>query len=390
MKVSSIVLNNFTNDSRVEKQAISLSQAGFDLTVFGLWKMGLKSHEVKTGYKIERIKLQTISLRGRLGRLLKFIEYSFRVAWRIKNGVIIHCHDYHPLPAMLLAKLFFRSKSYVIYDAHEFESQKLGLNKISKFVIINLEKISSRFIDGFITVSGSILEIYNELFLKIPKTLILNCPIHEVLEDSNKFDISLSLLKGSVKCLYQGAFIPYRGISELLDISNDLQFKHVNFIFMGYGGKSSVGQKLEEEIIERSIKLKNVHFVPTVPREDLLSYTSSASFGVCLTIDNCLNHRYSLPNKFFEYAMAGLPLLVSNLSELRTLVEKYECGVICESVTPEGIKKGIIKLLSMDLEKLGANARKMAKENSWEVQEKKLLSLYDEVLNRPSKRNYFQ
>ena len=129
LKVSSIVLNNFTNDSRVEKQAITLSRAGFD-SCFGLWKMGLKSHEVKAGYKIERIKLQTISWRGRLGRLLKFIEYSFRVAWRIKNGVIIHCHDYHPLPAMLWQS-YFSDQNLMSFMMHmNLRAKKLDLIKL--------------------------------------------------------------------------------------------------------------------------------------------------------------------------------------------------------------------------------------------------------------------
>ena len=92
-----------------------------------------------------------------------------------------------------------------------------------------------------------------------------------------------------------------------------------------------------------------------------------------------------MPNKFFEYAMAGLPILVSDLPEMHTLVEKYECGIVCESVTPDEIIKGVRKLLSMDLKKLGTNARNMAKDYSWEVQEKKLFSLYDEVVEKKSR-----
>ena len=108
---------------------------------------------------------------------------------------------------------------------------------------------------------------------------------------------------------------------------------------------TSAGQKLEKQILDLSTKQKNIYHVQSVPMNELLSYTSSASIGVCLTIDNCLNHKYSLPNKFFEYAMAGLPMLVSDLPEMRKLVEKYNCGVICESITPDGIVNGLKKLL---------------------------------------------
>ena len=47
--------------------------------------------------------------------------------------------------------------------------------------------------------------------------------------------------------------------------------------------------------------------------------------------------------------MAGLPVLVSDLPEMRKLVEKYDCGVVCESVTPEGVVNGLNKLLSLNL-----------------------------------------
>ena len=79
--------------------------------------------------------------------------------------------------------------------------------------------------------------------------------------------------------------------------------------------------------------------------------------------------------------MAGLPIVVSDLPEMRKLVMKYNCGVVCKAVTPQGIVKSIKALLANDLNKLGKNARRMAEEHSWEVQEKKLLSLYDQVLS---------
>ena len=382
MKVASLVHNHFTNDSRVEKQAISLSKSGYDLTVFGLWKIGLLEEETKQGFNVKRIKLFSSSLKGSIGRFIKFIEFSCKVSWKIKKMDVVHCHDYHPLPAMLLAILLFRSKFRVIYDAHEYESQKLGLGEISKLAIRVLEKISSNFVDGFITVSGSIMERYENPFLKIPKTLILNCPPYEKELESNRFQSLLSIPNGVTNCLYQGGFIPHRGIEQLTQAFCNDEMKDVNIILMGHGGMTQAGQDLEKRIIDLSIKQTNIYHVKSVPMHELLSFTSSASVGVCLTIDNCLNHRYSLPNKFFEYAMAGLPILVSDLPEMRKLVEKYNCGVICESITPKGIAKGIKKLLDQDLEKLGKNARKMAEDHSWEMQEKKLLRLYEKVLEK--------
>ena len=382
MKVASLVHNHLTHDSRVEKQALSLGNAGYDLNVFGLWKKGLLEEETKQGFKIKRIKICTSFLKGSIGRLIKFAEFTCKVSLKIKKMDVVHCHDFHPLPAMIINKILFRSNSYVIYDAHEYESQKLGLGNGNKVFIKLLERISSYFVDGFITVSEPIMEAYNGLYLKTPKTLVLNCPCYQDKVESNRLQTLLSIPNEEINCLYQGGFLPYRGIEELTQAFCKEELAEVNLLLMGDGGMTSAGQKLEKQILDLSTKQKNIYHVQSVPMNELLSYTSSASIGVCLTIDNCLNHKYSLPNKFFEYAMAGLPMLVSDLPEMRKLVEKYNCGVICESVTPVGIAKGLRKLLQQDLKKLGNNARKMAEAHSWEVQEKKLLTLYKVVLEK--------
>jgi glycosyltransferase involved in cell wall biosynthesis len=174
--------------------------------------------------------------------------------------------------------------------------------------------------------------------------------------------------------------MPGRAISILLQVFDGSVAKNIDFVFMGYPASTQSGRDTLALILKNAEKSKNIHFHESVSSNSLKDYTSSADMGFCLIEDHCLSYRYSLPNKFFEYAMAGLPILVSDLPEMRKLVEKYNCGVICESVTPEGIVKGLKELLGQDLKKLGENSRKMAEDHSWEVQEEKLIKLYDRVL----------
>ena len=49
--------------------------------------------------------------------------------------------------------------------------------------------------------------------------------------------------------------------------------------------------------------------------------------------------------------------------------------------TPYGINKAIDELLQIDFEVLRANALKFAKENSWEIQERKMIAVYEELKN---------
>ena len=382
MHVASVVFNFFTNDSRVEKQANSLGKTGHEVTVFALWKNGLEKEETKEGFKIRRIRLFSSFLYGPFGRFIKFLEFNCRVSWKIKKTDIVHCHDYHPLPAMLLANLFLRSKFYVIYDAHEYESQKMGLAKTGRLTIQFLEKVSSHFVDGFITVSGSILKKYQNIYSNKPKTLILNCPPRWNKVSKNLFRKKFKISEKSLIALYQGGFMQGRAIEILAKAFQIIDVKNLDFVFMGYPASTEAGRNSFSKIMKISQEFENIHFHESVNSNILHEFTGSADLGFCLIEDLCLSYRFCLPNKFFEYAMAGLPILVSDLPEMRKLVEQYDCGVVCESLTPDGIVNGLKKLISRDLVKLGKNARKMAEDHSWEVQEEKLLRLYDKVLHK--------
>jgi glycosyltransferase involved in cell wall biosynthesis len=79
--------------------------------------------------------------------------------------------------------------------------------------------------------------------------------------------------------------------------------------------------------------------------------------------------------------MAGLPILVTDLPEMKRLVDAYRCGVVMASDTTEGIFAAVEKIMAEDLSVYSANARKLAERYNWEEQEKVLLSVYREVLS---------
>jgi glycosyltransferase involved in cell wall biosynthesis len=151
-------------------------------------------------------------------------------------------------------------------------------------------------------------------------------------------------------------------------------------VFLGHAADTPQARSIHREIKNAARTLINVHYLPSVSPELLSEYTSSADIGISLIEDVCLSYRYCLPNKFFEFAMAGLPIVVSDLPEMRRMVEEYKCGVVCSSARPASIRGAIDTVLYGDMVRLGWNARRMAEDNSWERQEQKLLALYDKIL----------
>ena len=94
----------------------------------------------------------------------------------------------------------------------------------------------------------------------------------------------------------------------------------------------------------------------------------------------CLSYNFCMPNKLFEYAMANLPVVVSNVKEMSAFVEKHQMGVTVMNNTVEDFSYVIDKLLRMDFNTLSQNSRKAALENSWEHQEAKMKIVYQNLL----------
>ncbi|MFN4908977.1 MAG: glycosyltransferase [Bacteroidota bacterium] len=73
-----------------------------------------------------------------------------------------------------------------------------------------------------------------------------------------------------------------------------------------------------------------VHWLGSVPYDRLHALTCGADVGVCLIEPLSLSYEYALPNKLFEYMMARIPSLVTDLPALRALLDQHPVGVMVD------------------------------------------------------------
>ncbi|HWY38515.1 MAG TPA: glycosyltransferase, partial [Bacteroidia bacterium] len=96
--------------------------------------------------------------------------------------------------------------------------------------------------------------------------------------------------------------------------------------------------------------------------------------------DTNINYRFSLPNKIFDYVHAGVPVLASPLTEIRSFIEKYNVGVCIESHDAKHIAgKMNFMLSSAEYPVWKANTKKAAEENSWENEKRTWISMINEI-----------
>tara|TARA_B110000908_G_scaffold29973_1_gene35406 strand:- start:796 stop:1953 length:1158 start_codon:yes stop_codon:yes gene_type:complete len=381
ISVASIVLNNFLNDSRVLKEAISLRNNDFKVCVIALHENDLAQEEIVEDILVRRVKLSSRNWsKNKFVQIFKYFEFLHKAYQLVKRKEIIHCNDLKALPVGFLVKKLFNSQVKIVYDAHEYETQMYGLSKLDKFFAFIIEKNLISSADVVFTVSDSIADEYKKLYGIAKPRLIYNTPVYkdvaEFSENDNVFRQKFNIAENQKIFIYQGGFSKSRGIESILVAFDHL---HSNYkgekdslpviVFMGYG-------LLLPLVLQFSNRCSNIFYHPAVKINDVFDYTKCADFGILYTENSCLNNYYCMPNKIFEYLMAEVPVIASNTKDVKSFVDKKNVGEVAESNDVYGLLNAIKKILSKDASQFRENILSVKKEYNWESQEKKMIESY--------------
>jgi glycosyltransferase involved in cell wall biosynthesis len=376
MRALHITLTELRNESRLLKEANSLVSSGLacGLDIAALHADGLLEDEsFGSRIKARRFTLATRGIsKSFLFQLGKYIEFSLKVYFHYKNTNIrcINIHALGLLPLGVILKKVWKSK--LIYDAHELETETNGVVGIRKKVGKWVERALIGKVDMTIVVSESIADWYVNAYKIRRPTVVLNVPHARALNKKNIFRQQFGIRNDQVILLYQGGLDAGRGVQLILDAFKARRDDYIVVIFMGYG-------PLQSAIQLASSRHKNIYFHPAVAPQVVLEYTASADLGIHVIQNTCLNHNYCMPNKLFEYAMAGLPVLVSNMKDMSELVAKNQMGSVISDFSATGINRTIDDFLTRDLAIMKANAYRIAREHAWEVQEQKMFAAYHAI-----------
>lgn len=373
-----ISLTEFRNESRVLKETDSILNHNIASKVYiaSLHADDLEEEKIyKDNLILNRFKLSSRKLsKNLLVQVIKYFEFIYRVTlfYRKKDIKMINIHAIALLPLGILLKYLYKAK--LVYDTHELETETNGSKGLRKKLAKFMEKSLIKKCDLIFVVSENIADWYAKEYGIQRPVVVKNAPRLIGSKKTNHFRENLGIKEDSIIVLYQGGLSKGRGVDLLLETFKKRDDDKVVIVFMGYG-------QLEEDIKISGKENNNIFFHHAVAPEIVLDYTSSADIGISFIENTCLSYYYCLPNKLFEYAMAGLPVIVSNMKEMRELVEKYDMGIVVIDDKIESMNNAIDKILQSDIKEMKQSARRCAEENSWEVQEVKMINEYKRVLN---------
>ncbi len=352
------VSNDITHDQRVAKVCATLHSNGFHVKVIG--RKLKNSSQSDFPYSTKRIKL--LFNKG----FLFYLEFNIRLFFILlfsKKDVLLANDLDTLLPNHLVSKLTGKK---LVFDSHEFFSEipELIDRKNTKSIWQFLERYLIPKQKFGITVSQGIADEYVDLF-KVDFEVVKNYP---KLKNSPQSDNSNYFGKNSKPIiLYQGAVNLGRGLELMIETMQFLP--DYKFVIVGDG---DIIDELKQKV--KIAKLSDrIQFLGKKTPSELQKITPNAALGISLEEDLGLNYRYALPNKLFDYIQAEIPVLVSDLPEMKNVVEKHDIGEIAKRRNPKALAEQIQKLIQKDF---SAKLSVAKKELIWENQEQKLLDIF--------------
>jgi len=113
---------------------------------------------------------------------------------------------------------------------------------------------------------------------------------------------------------------------------------------------------------------------------ELHPITQQAALGMSLEEDRGASYHFALPNKLFDYIQAGIPVLVSDLPEMKRVVEDYGVGEVLrlEERNGEALAKRVRSMVEGDRwEAYQQNSLRYREELCWENEQHRLLAFIE-------------
>ena len=377
MRVCDVVLNSIWYDPRVRKQIIEYQNRGIDVSCVGLKCERFDAKKVsEIPCKVDLVEIPQ-ELRGKLHSIFKKIKREKALQRSIIEAIvrskpdIIHANDLNALiPAYRAAQ---KLKCKLIYDSHEIYVDNLSVakNKLYAAYLKTVERRIVKRVDKMVCVSHAAADYFQKIYRIEMPMVVTNCSIAaEAVAGAQK--------NPRFEILNHGQFYEGRGYDVMLEATSLLkEYPEILLAIRGYGRMESALRQRAEEL-----QASNFVFMPPVTVDKLIESAASSMVGVAMTEPICLNFELSVSNKIFEYAAAGLPVIMSDIPEHRYLNDKYHFGIVLADNTPKTFADAVIKMYTYKefYQVCAENAKKLSDEINWENEFGKLVECEKQLI----------
>jgi glycosyltransferase involved in cell wall biosynthesis len=383
-RICVLSFSNIARDGRVLRQIHFAMRAGFQVDVigFGNWEAppGVVYYSLpQTNSTSLNILLDWISLL--LGKITpRFWEIVF---WRNREYCqardilmqqdydLVHANDWDSLPvAGYVSKL---THVPVLYDAHEYtleqEKQMVQKRLLRKPYQEYLLRSYGVYISKMITVSDGIRDLYEGEF-GWRSMVIRNTPSYEKHEFRK-------VSPNKINLIHHGCAIKGRNIEAIIQMMADLDERYCLYLMLV---QNDVKYYKKLKSAAESVAPERIKFLPPVAPVNITDTINKFDIGIFLLKALNLSYYHTLPNKLFDFVMAGLAVAVYPLPDMIKIIRENNIGIVSKKPSKESMADALNSLEPSEIESFKANSLTMAKKLNAETELEKLIGLYKDII----------
>jgi len=273
--------------------------------------------------------------------LFEDVEVAMAQAALALQPSILHAHDLGTLPTA--GEVARRLGARLVYDSHELE-----LHRNARYSMVGqwwrawLERHYIARTAAVITVSDGIADHLAAQYSIARPLVVLNSPAYEAISQRSTQSVRgvVGLPAEIPLAIYVGRVTTGRGIEQCIRMLRHYPQLH----FAVVGPRAPVAVQFAMLAAAEGVA-QRYHVVDPVPSAQVVSFVRDADVSVVAIQNVCLSYYYCMPNKLLESVMGGLPVVVSNLPELRRFVESNRCGEVMDESSPSAIAAAVRKVI---------------------------------------------
>jgi hypothetical protein len=380
-KILVISWSDLSRDARVTRQVQALSE------LYQVDTLAYSASDVASGQSFLVLDKNVSGLKRLIRRLWlitrKFERYYWSTpavaqasqSFRPPKYDLIVANDIDALPfALRLAK---PSKTPVFFDAHEFSPAEFEEKLIFRlFVRPYKNYLCKRYVrqaSVMTTVSPGLSKRYKDDY-QVDANVVFNAPAyHEAPPKSTES------VDECIRLVHHGVANPTRGIHHMIEAIIAAGEK---FSLDLYLVKTHI--KYFDQLVQYTKLSPRVKIHPPVALHQIVATLSSYDLGLCVFPASSFNQMYCLPNKFFDFIQARLPVVVGPLPDMELITSKYDLGWITNDYTPSSIKNQLVQITKGQILQKSKNVEIGARDLSFDSSKKIILSLAGQLIKKKS------
>ncbi len=361
-----------------QKQCRSLAKTGHDVTIIA----------PRDTQRIERIEGVTIHAlpkpRNRRQRMLRTTRLALRAALAM-DADLYHLHDPELLPiARRLRRRGHKKIRPVVFDMHENLPKDLLTKTWLPAPLRRPASHAASLAQRVLLPRLAVVLAEESYAADYPwlgdPTVVRNMPlVDELLSISDSQSESPTPTLG-----YMGSISPERGSTITLQALGILRAQGLRCGLELIGPLANHSHAVELCEQAERLGLDRVNITGWLPAQEAWRQIAGCRVGLAL-LQNRPNFVRSFPTKMFEYMAMGLPVLVSDFPLYRQVVESTGCGLCVDPGSPRAIAAALGRLLEnpQEAQAMGRRGRRaVVGRYRWDEEAKKLLALYDRLLEK--------